>query len=221
MLQAQEQGKSPGQQTRKALIDVATEVFLADGFKAARVADIAQQAGVRLSAINYHFGSKEGLYLAVLQHHADLAWRTAPPPAFDPDTPLQQRLQALIAALVRRMLDPESPSRIGRLMVREVVNPTAALDVMFERFTQPQINLLLGLLREFFGAQVPRELLLRAALSIVGQCLVYVVARPVITRVQADFDLRGAALDQLAQHIATFSWAGLLALAAQQEEQDA
>ena len=73
MLQAQEQGKSPGQQTRTALIDVATEMFLADGFKAARVADIAQQAGVRLSAINYHFGSKEGLYLAVLQHHADLA----------------------------------------------------------------------------------------------------------------------------------------------------
>ena len=219
MLQAQEQGKSPGQQTRKALIEVATEVFLADGFKAARVADIAQQAGVRLSAINYHFGSKEGLYLAVLQHHADLAWRTAPLPVFDPDQPLQQRLQAFISGMVRRMLDPENPSRIGRLMIREVVNPTAALDVMFERFTQPQVNLLLGLLREFFGPQVSRDVLLRAALSIVGQAMVYVVARPIINRLQADFDLRGAALDQLAEHIATFSWAGLQALAAQQEGQ--
>ena len=33
--------------------------------------------------------------------------------------------------------------------------------------------------------------------------------------------LLGAALDQLAQHIATFSWAGLQALAAQQEGQHA
>lgn len=221
MLPEADDSKSAAHPTRKALLDVAIEVFLADGFKAARVADIAQQAGVRLSAINYHFGSKEGLYLALLQHHADLAWRTAPPPVFDPDTPLQQRLQALIAALVRRMLDPDSPSRIGRLMIREVVNPTAALDVMFERFTLPQVNLLLGLLREFFGPQVPREVLLRAALSIVGQCLVYGVASPIITRLQADFDLRGAALDRLAQHIATFSWAGLQALAAQQEGQHA
>lgn len=221
MLPEADDSKSAAHPTRKALLDVAIEVFLADGFKAARVADIAQQAGVRLSAINYHFGGKEGLYLALLQHHADLAWRTAPPPVLDPDTPLQQRLQALIAALVRRMLDPDSPSRIGRLMIREVVNPTAALDVMFERFTLPQVNLLLGLLREFFGPQVPREVLLRAALSIVGQCLVYGVASPIITRLQADFDLRGAALDQLAQHIATFSWAGLQALAAQQEGQHA
>lgn len=221
MLPEADDSKSAAHPTRKALLDVAIEVFLADGFKAARVADIAQQAGVRLSAINYHFGGKEGLYLALLQHHADLAWRTAPPPVLDPDTPLQQRLQALIAALVRRMLDPDSPSRIGRLMIREVVNPTAALDVMFERFTLPQVNLLLGLLREFFGPQVPREVLLRAALSIVGQCLVYGVASPIITRLQADFDLRGAALDQLAEHIATFSWAGLQALAAQQEGQNA
>ena len=221
MLPEADDSKSAAHPTRKALLDVAIEVFLADGFKAARVADIAQQAGVRLSAINYHFGGKEGLYLALLQHHADLAWRTAPPPVLDPDTPLQQRLQALIAALVRRMLDPDSPSRIGRLMIREVVNPTAALDVMFERFTLPQVNLLLGLLRGFFGPQVPREVLLRAALSIVGQCLVYGVASPIITRLQADFDLRGAALDQLAQHIATFSWAGLQALAAQQEGQHA
>lgn len=36
------------QPTRKALLDVATEIFFADGFKAARVADIARQAGVRL-----------------------------------------------------------------------------------------------------------------------------------------------------------------------------
>lgn len=214
MLQAQEPGKPQGQQTRKALIDVATGMFLADGFKAARVAEIAKQAGVRLSAINYHFGSKEGLYLAVLQHHADLAWRTAPLPVFDPDQPLQQRLQAFISGLVRRMLDPDNPSRIASLMIREAVNPTAALDVMFERFTLPQVNLLLGLLREFFGPHTSRDVLLRAALSIVGQSMIYVAAQPIISKLQPQFDASGAALEQLAQHIATFSWAGLQALAA-------
>ena len=62
-----------GDETRLKLLQAATDVFVEQGFQAARVQTIAKHAGVRLSAINYHFGNKAGLYLATLRYHADLA----------------------------------------------------------------------------------------------------------------------------------------------------
>jgi TetR/AcrR family transcriptional regulator len=47
------------------LLDAALEEFAAQGFAGARVRDIAERAGVSKDLIAYHFGGKEGLYLAV------------------------------------------------------------------------------------------------------------------------------------------------------------
>src|SRR5882672_2033057 len=51
--------------SRRALLDAALEEFSLRGFAGARVADIARRAGVNKQLINYYFGSKEGLYLAL------------------------------------------------------------------------------------------------------------------------------------------------------------
>jgi TetR/AcrR family transcriptional regulator len=53
--------------TRAALLDAALEEFAAKGFAGARVRDIAQRAGVSKDLVAYHFGGKDGLYLAVQQ----------------------------------------------------------------------------------------------------------------------------------------------------------
>ena len=202
-----------GDETRQLLIDAATQVFLAEGFKAARVKDIADQAGVRLSAINYHFGGKEGLYLAVLEHHARLTILHAPVPAATQDVPLQTRFTGFVRALVLRMLDPANPSRIASLMVREAASPTPALQVMFEHFTKPQSAVLFGMLREILGPSVSDDQIARAGLSIVGQSMVYVAMRPLVSLLRPDFYQREGAVEELAEHIAVFSWAGLQALA--------
>ena len=203
-----------GEETRALLIQAATEVFLREGFRAARVKDIAEAAGVRLSAISYHFGGKEGLYLAVLQFHAALAMQHAPLPGADAGEPAAVRFRAFVRAMVVRMLDPSNPSRIASLMVREAANPTPALDVMFERFTRPQSAHLFDLLREIMGPGAPQALLARTALSIVAQSMVYVGMRPLVQKMQPDFYDRPDALDALVDHITTFSWAGVAALAA-------
>ena len=56
-----------GDRTRAALLEAALEEFAAKGFAGARVRDIAQRAGVGKDLISYHFGGKDGLYLAVQQ----------------------------------------------------------------------------------------------------------------------------------------------------------
>jgi AcrR family transcriptional regulator len=206
-----------GDETRAALIAAATEVFIEDGFRAARVQDIAARAGQRLSAINYHFKGKEGLYLAVLRHHGEAAIAATPLLAPDGSLPQRERLEFAIRAFVTRVLGAGGHSLIGALMLRELANPTNALGVLVERFGKPQSELLRGLVAEILGAGPREEMVERAMLSIVGQCIAYRTGRPMIERLMPHL-LEGDDLNErLVRHISEFSWAGLMALRAQRE----
>lgn len=73
--------------SRGALLDAALEEFAAKGFAGARVRDIAKRAGVSKDLVAYHFGGKEGLYLAVQQ-----AWLRREDGFADPALPLSELL---------------------------------------------------------------------------------------------------------------------------------
>ncbi len=206
-----------GDKTRAALIEAATEVFVKEGFRAARVQDIAARAGQRLSAINYHFNGKEGLYLAVLRYHGETAIAAMPLLPPDPSLPVRERLEFAIHAICSRLLGSGGNSRIGALLLRELTSPTPALDMLFERFTKPQSELLRGLVAEILDAGPRDESVERAMLSILGQCIVYRSARPFIERLMPALLEDADADTRLARHISDFSWAGLMALRAQRE----
>ena len=53
--------------TRQRILDAALMEFAAKGLDAARIEDIADQAGANRRMAYYYFGSKEGLYLAALE----------------------------------------------------------------------------------------------------------------------------------------------------------
>jgi TetR/AcrR family transcriptional regulator len=77
------------ERSRQALLDAALDEFSERGYAGARVADIARRAGVNKQLINYYFGSKEGLYLAVQQAWLDREERFAPPDLALPDLVLR------------------------------------------------------------------------------------------------------------------------------------
>jgi TetR/AcrR family acrAB operon transcriptional repressor len=59
--------KEEAEQTRKDLLDAALSVFSQKGFQVTRLEDIAAEAGVTRGAIYHHFGSKAGLYIALME----------------------------------------------------------------------------------------------------------------------------------------------------------
>jgi TetR/AcrR family transcriptional regulator len=62
-------GQIAQEDTKEGLLSAATEAFAEKGFSGARVDEIAESASANKAMIYYHFGSKEGLYKAVLLRH--------------------------------------------------------------------------------------------------------------------------------------------------------
>jgi TetR/AcrR family transcriptional regulator len=90
--------------SRRALLDAALEEFSLRGFAGARVADIARRAGVNKQLINYYFGSKEGLYLALQRAWLDREESFAPPEVPLPDLVVRYLLDALADPRSLRLL---------------------------------------------------------------------------------------------------------------------
>ena len=58
---------APPNHTAREILDACRTVLLADGYAALSTRKVATQAGVPLSQVHYHFGSKSGLVLALLE----------------------------------------------------------------------------------------------------------------------------------------------------------
>jgi AcrR family transcriptional regulator len=57
-----------GEETRRRILGTALEMFAEQGYEATSTRLLADRAGVNLPAIPYYFGSKEGLYRAVVAY---------------------------------------------------------------------------------------------------------------------------------------------------------
>jgi AcrR family transcriptional regulator len=62
-----ERRQRDARRTRADILDVATTVFAANGFSGARVDEIAELTQTTKRMLYYYFGSKEGLYLQVME----------------------------------------------------------------------------------------------------------------------------------------------------------
>jgi len=57
--------------TKTRILDAAEKLFVEHGFEATSLRSLTSAAGVNLAAVNYHFGSKEELFQAVLTRRLD------------------------------------------------------------------------------------------------------------------------------------------------------
>ena len=199
--------------TRERLLEAGGAVFSEVGFRAATVRDIVQRAGANLSAVNYHFGDKEGLYAAVLQHFAKESLDKHPPHGgLHPNAPPEEQLRAFVRSFLLRIFDQGHQAVHGKMMAREMIEPTAALGRIIEQIIRPLYGRLCALVRALAASGVTGPQVESAAKSIVGQCLFYKHCAPVIRHLEGRLpDLRD--IDAVADHIVAFSVAGIRGLA--------
>src|ERR1700719_1532372 len=70
MNQQQRRTRLPAAERRETILRAATEVFAQAGYRAAKVADVADRVGVTEPVVFQNFGSKAALFAAVLERAA-------------------------------------------------------------------------------------------------------------------------------------------------------
>jgi AcrR family transcriptional regulator len=84
------------------ILDAGREVFGRRGFDAASTAEIAAAAGIAKSSLYHHFGSKAGLYRAIVEHDSQAllaAVAAAVPPPGEPGPRLRPGVDAFLRFL--------------------------------------------------------------------------------------------------------------------------
>ncbi len=198
--------------TRERITTAAGEIFAERGFDGTTVRDICQRAGANIAAVNYYFGDKQRLYVeAVCQAHR---WRMEqfPLPPWGDDTNPEKKLADFIGTFVRRVRSGPGATWHSKLMMREMANPTAACAELVQSSIRPQFEILLQILRELTPAAAPHEELRLIAFSIVGQCLFYHFADPVIRNLLTADEYASFDMDRLSKHITGFSLAAIKSL---------
>jgi TetR/AcrR family transcriptional regulator, regulator of cefoperazone and chloramphenicol sensitivity len=195
---------APAGDIPQRLISVAAEAFARHGFAATRLREIVRTADVDLSTVNFYFGGKEGLYAATLKELA------APTPHARPAAQAENAEEALylqVLAILKRFVDGEATSPLGRILAHESMNPTDCFEQLVADVLRPELDALRDIARKLAGDGADEATLGRAAMSIMGQCLFYLFARGAIDRIYPQ--AHGRDCEVLARHITGFSLMGI------------
>ena len=196
--------------TRRELLEAAAEVFGEVGYRNATVREICRRAGANIAGINYHFGDKEKLYAEVLRHAHSRALEKYPPfQGVAANASAEQKLRAFIHSFLLRIFDDSPTACHGKLMSREMIEPTAALDSLVEEFIRPMAGQLNKIVADILGCATNDERVRLCAFSVVSQCLFYHHCGPVVTRLAGQLATDATAIEKLAAHITKFSLAAL------------
>ncbi|MFZ2523803.1 MAG: CerR family C-terminal domain-containing protein, partial [Candidatus Ferrigenium altingense] len=136
------------EQTRERLLNAAREEFSQHGFQGATVREICRRAETNVAAVNYHFGSKDGLLAEALNFAPLKAMQLANGKA---DEDPEVRLRLFIRDFMLMLLDETNGSLPCRIMARELADPTPALDKIVREAIAPLHEFLGKLLREIAG----------------------------------------------------------------------
>jgi len=125
-------------ETRKRVIDAAEKLFAHRGIEGVSIRDITRAAGVNLTAINYHFGTKNALAAEVFKHCIDplnerrlVLLDEVEKNAGNKPPKLESVLEAMIRPAVERGFDHQQDTETFlRLTGRCLSEPNAEIEQM-------------------------------------------------------------------------------------------
>lgn len=203
-------------ETRRQLLEAAGEVFAEAGFRDATVREICRRAGANIAAVNYHFGDKETLYAEVLRYAHGKALEKYPPllAVADSASP-EEKLHAFVLSFLLRIFDKGRAAWHGKLMSREMIEPSAALDSLVQERMRPMADQLRAIVGEILDCPPNDERVRLCSMSVVSQCVFYHHCRPVVSRLfPKNIPQDTVNIERLADHITTFSLAAMEHLSA-------
>jgi len=197
---------------KEKLLAAASEVFIEKGFRDATLAEICARANANISAVNYHFGSKETLYQETWRHSFTESIKAYPIDGGVHETaPAEEKLRAQLTAMIQRVADENNKDFFIAQM--EIVNPTGLLQEVMKTEIIPMRQQTLELVRELLGPSATEQQVHFCEISIISMCVHPMVMQRIAKRA-GDKDLPTIIEDisAFADHVVTFSMAGIKAV---------
>ncbi|WP_353474706.1 CerR family C-terminal domain-containing protein [Salipiger sp. H15] len=203
--------RTDGEATRARILEAAGELFAEGGFAETTNKAIASRADVDHASINYHFGSRSGLYREVLvEAHRRMISVEDLTAIAEADVPPEEKLRGFIARIVAAVLDGQGWH--GKVLSREILSPSSHLDVLPLSEIGAKMRIVLRILSGLTGLPPDDPALRRSLFSVLGPCAMLLVAAPRISPL-AD-DVLTTPREVLVDHLCSFALGGLAAISA-------
>lgn len=194
------------------LLAAASEAFIEKGFREATVAEICARAEANISAVNYHFGSKESLYQEAWRHSFTESLKSYPLDGGVSETaPAEERLRGQLTSLIQRIADENNKDFFIAQM--EMVNPTGLLKEVMKTELIPMRQQTLALVRELLGPEATEQQVHYCEISIISMCVHPMVMQRIAKRAK-DKEMPAIIEDipAFADHVVKFALAGINAI---------
>jgi len=166
------------------LLAAAIEQFGRLGLDGATTRAIAQAASTPMSQITYHFGGKEGLYLAAARHIAEEVSRRVGTAVLGPSTHVTDPASKLLAMLdgyTQVLLSPEIAAW-APFIVREQLNPTPAFEILYSNAIGKVVDCAAALIAAVSDDRCNHTEARIRAIAVIGQALVFRLGRATVLR---------------------------------------
>lgn len=181
---------NPGVDTRRRLLQAALKAFGQRDYDAVGTREIVEAAGANISAISYHFGGKQGLYLATAEFLAenmygelqgDLEEIRERLNHADPQQ-CRSMLGELVSGFAGSLLTGEFGEDAPGFIFREQSQPTEAFDVLYSKLFEPMHLTMVALVSGARNLPADSDEAKLVAHALLGQAIVFRGARTTMLR---------------------------------------
>ncbi|RMG59448.1 MAG: TetR/AcrR family transcriptional regulator [Deltaproteobacteria bacterium] len=194
---------------REKIIDAAERLFAEKGFRAVIVRAITKAAGVNVASVNYHFGSKENLYLQVIrekivpravkvrEHFENLLKQGG-------NSTLESIIRSLCLSFLKGPISGRVRLTHQQFMAREIAHPTRGFRIIADEVVRPLLTLLVENLKPHLPDGIGDTEVTFFAMSVFAQVHHFSFTRHLTSQVVGqEFD--DEFIDFVVEHIVNFS----------------
>jgi AcrR family transcriptional regulator len=142
---------------KEKLIRSAIEVFAEQGYRDGKIANIVEGAGANIAAVNYHFGSKDQLFVAALRQAFADADEVYPSRGGLPDSAsAEKKIAAVARAVLIRSFDDGKAGSFNRIMSRTMHVPGSPVEMILIEVEDFELKYLSVELAKFLETKCPQ-----------------------------------------------------------------
>lgn len=168
--------REDGRETREKIIECAGKLIAKQGYAKTTSKQICEKAKVNIAAVNYHFGSRDGLYLVLLETAHDFLVEMEDINRIQAGnlSPLE-KMEKLVEMLADNAFHKNSWHI--QVWLREMMNPTALLQQVVSGKATPKLNVVKKIFSEYTGYAEDDPMLFSCMLSLAAPFSMMLIAR--------------------------------------------